>query len=432
MADSDSGAVVRPADRGDIQEVAALWCEAFPGRRTVAERARMLEMGGQYGGLETVLVARAADGSLSGACKIYRMTQRVTGVPMPMMGLAAVAVAPRARRRGLGARLCRHAMEAARTRGDLLSVLYPFRPDFYERLGWGLVGELHEYRFDAASLPRYDEARHVRPARDAADADAIATCYARVARRSNGPIERDRRIWGWRMAGEELGVREPVSEAGVASRRSGIILFDRDGVTGYAFLRRRGDRVDVREMVAESEESYRGLLGRIARQADRWALVRHAARIEERLGDRLTDPRPPGSGRARELYFPTARLIRGPMLRLLNVPGALPLRRYFDADPDRPRDETIVDILLADQQMEANAGLWRLRVLDGAGRVEDSAGPPADVRLETDATTFARIFAGDLAPSDAARLGRATVAGDCGVLDAVFATRERFWLLDEF
>lgn len=34
--------------------------------------------------------------------------------------------------------------------------------------------------------------------------------------------------------------------------------------------------------------------------------------------------------------------------------------------------------------------------------------------------------------SDAARVGRATVRGDVSLMDGVFATSERFWLLDEF
>lgn len=425
-------AEIRPAAADDVAEVAALWCEAFPGRRTVAERARMLETGGRYGGLETALVARGPDGDLLAACKIYRMTQRITGVAIPMMGLAAVAVATHARRQGLGARLCRHAADVARDRGDVVSVLYPFRPDYYERLGWGLAGELHEYRFSTAMLPDAEEARHVRRARSADDADAIAACYGRVATRSNGPLERDDRVWAWRLADEELGVRAPEPEQGTGARRRGALVFDRDGVAGYALVRRTGERVDIRELVAETEEAYRGLLGYLARHADRWRLGRHTARPEERFGDRLLDPRPPGSGRARSLYFPTARVVRGPMLRLLDLPGALRLRRYFDAAPASSPREVILDIFLGDRQIEQNNGPWRLRIQEGGVEVGPAGGELAEHRIAADAATFARIFAGDLSPTDAVRLGRASVAGDGVLVDAAFATRERFWLLDEF
>jgi predicted acetyltransferase len=438
---------VRYARAEDIQEVAELWCEAFPSRRTVDERVRMLTDGGRYGGLETTLVARA-ESRLAGACKIYRLAQRIVGVAMPAMGLAAVAVAPTERRRGVGAFLCARAMEVARGRGDAISTLYPFRPDYYERLGWGLVGELHDYRFRTAALPRYDEARAVRSARMPADADAIAACYARVAAGSNGPIERDARVWDYRLAGEELGVRPvepgaiPAGGTGGAGARDHVVVHDRGGVTGYALLRsvRRpgADSLHVRELVAETEEAYRGILGHIARRSDRWPQARHTARIEEAFGDRLADPRPPAAGGGRSLSFPTAHIPRGPMLRILDVPRALGLRRYFDAGAGQPEGGVAIEVTVDDTHLPENRGPWLLRITGGAATVTADAAtgaaatPATDARLATDAPTLARIFAGDLAPRRAAAMGRAAIAGDGGVLDAAFATRQRFWLLDEF
>jgi predicted acetyltransferase len=472
MAEIVTDTTIRPAATADIEAVAQLWCQAFPGKRTVAERARMLQSGGRYGGLETVLVARDGADQLLAACKIYRLTQHIAGVAMPMMGLAAVAVAPAARRQGLGARLCTRAMEAARERGDVISTLYPFRADYYERLGWGLVGELHEYRFRPRELPAYEEGRHVRAARGEADAEAIAACYARVAARSNGPIARDARIWAYRLAGEELGVRwlapgagamgalglaggpgsaslpasagarEPAGAPalpGSSGRRRGrVVVYDRGGVTGYVLLSRpRQDAagvatIQIRELIAESEEAYRGLLGYLARNADRWHVARHTARIEERLGDRLADPRPPAAPSARSLYFPTARVIRGPMLRVLDVPGALGMRRYFDADNRPPEDPISVEVAVEDEQIEENRGPWTLRLEGDTARVEPGADPTALARIRTDPATLARIFAGELSPGTAAMLGRATTTGDVPLLGRVFATRERYWLLDEF
>ena len=85
---------VRPAEPDDIRPLAELWHDAFPGERTVGQRIRMLETGGRYGGLETVMVADEPGHGIVGAAKIYRMTEFIAGAPMPMMGLAAVAMAP--------------------------------------------------------------------------------------------------------------------------------------------------------------------------------------------------------------------------------------------------------------------------------------------------------------------------------------------------
>jgi predicted N-acetyltransferase YhbS len=451
MARTQTDLVIGPAQPRDIPDIAALWTEAFPGTRSAAERARLLETGGRYGGLETTLVAHRPAGPLVGACKIYPMTQYIGGVAMRMMGLAAVAVDPSARREGIGARLCVRAMEAARARGDVISTLYPFRADYYRRLGWGLVGELHEYGFLTSALPRYPDSRHVRPARGAADARDIAACYDRAVARSTGPIERDPTVWGYRLYGEEFATG-PLAASGVpasvpepSGQGSFAVVFDRGGVCGYALLHGsassepRESRLRIRELVAETEEAYRGLLGYIAGRSDRWPVGRYAARPEERFGDRLPDPRRHGAPPRRSLHFSTAQILRGPMLRILDVPRALGLRRYFGASPAASRRSADLDISVADPQVKANTGTWRVRIRGGDATVEPLAGPRGDpeyeaagVRLEVDASTLARIFTGEWPVGRAATLGAARVTGDPDLADAAFATRERFWLLDEF
>src|SRR5690606_42029006 len=83
-------------------------------------------------------------GRVIGACRAYRRSEHLGGPTVPMLGLAAVATAPNARRRGVGRALCREAIRLGRERGDVVSVLYPARPAFYRALGWGLVGELQD------------------------------------------------------------------------------------------------------------------------------------------------------------------------------------------------------------------------------------------------------------------------------------------------
>ena len=67
--------------------------------------------------------------------------------------MSGVAVAPDFRRRGLGRSLCAKALREGRQRGDVLSLLYPFRVSFYVGLGYTLAGEMHHYRFRPADLP---------------------------------------------------------------------------------------------------------------------------------------------------------------------------------------------------------------------------------------------------------------------------------------
>lgn len=406
---------LRAAIPADIQALAELWDQAFPGERTISERARQLELGIPYGGIESVWVLEDA-GRLVGTFKALRFREYIAAAPLAMLGLAAVAVATDARRRGLGRRLCQDAIRVGRERGDLVSALYPFRPDFYHALGWGLTGELHEFCFRADALPDAPARRHVRAA-TAADRAAIADCYARVAARSNGPIARAERAWD-----HHLG-------------QTRACVYDDGRTRGYLLARYGRDRapeartLHIHELLAEDDVAYGGLLAWIACQRDQWPRVRYQARAAELLALRLRDPRPPGYRPARRLWFPTARVLRGPMIRVLDVAGALAARTRWGE-----RDHALtLRIEVQDAEVPENRGPWILEIERTGAHVRRAQGTArAHAGLATDAATFAQIYAGELLPSAAARLGRAQIEGAADAIDRAFRVHEPFWLLDEF
>ncbi|HEX6938649.1 MAG TPA: GNAT family N-acetyltransferase [Longimicrobiales bacterium] len=407
----------RNAEPSDTQALAALWTQAFPGRRTLADRLRQLETGIPYGGIESAWIAEER-GRMVGAFRAYRLVEHMAGAMLPMLGLAAVATAADARRRGVGRALCRHALRIGRERGDVLSVLYPFRPAFYHALGWGTVGELHAYRFATDALPDHPEAAGVRPA-GAGDRDAIAACYARVAARSNGPIRRDAGAWTHHLGGR-----------GVYA-----FVFEDSEVTGYAlvhFGRARapgGATLRVRELVAEDEAARRGLLGWIAAQRDQFHVVRYDARPDERLDLLLSEPRPPRPRPVRPLWYPVARRIRGPMLRVLDVPAALAAERRWGGPPGVA---LTLEIEVHDDEVPENRGPWEVTIEDDRARVHPRRRSGYDARLAIGAPAFAQVYAGELDPSTAARLGLATIEGAADALDRAFRPGSPFWLLDEF
>jgi predicted acetyltransferase len=330
-----------------------------------------------------------------------------------MAGLAAVAVAPWARRRGVARHLCEHALKSARERGAVLSTLYPFRPDFYERLGWGFAGELHAYRFRPEHL-RAHGGTDVDLATDS-ELDAVRNCYARVAKGSNGLIDRPEPVWRRILAPADLHV---------------YIRRTADTIDGYMIVRYGrnappGERqLWIRELVAESPAAYESLLGWVSLQRDLWRVVRYDATPDEAFAHRLTDPRPPGFRNTRWLWTPVARVIRGPMVRLLDVPKALEARTVWG--DDRP---VTFDLLIDDPQLPANHGPFRVDFDGSRARVVEGTGAPLVFR--SNASVIARVFVGEMLPSIAVRLGLAVCDGDVYALDRVFRSRS-FRLLDEF
>jgi predicted acetyltransferase len=405
--------MIRSAERQDTDELAALWARAFPGERTVEQRIAELEMGGVYGGMETAWLAER-DGRTVGAFRAYALTQHMHGGEHRMMGLAAVAVDETARRRGVGAELCRHAVHVARERGDVLSVLYPFRPAFYEALGWGTTGELHAYRFRPESLAVAGggDVRHA----TADDAAAIAGCYAVALRTSNGLIRRTPRVWRHHLDGD-----------GVHAYVTGD-----DGVDGYVLVRfgqtpSPDDRqMYVREIVAANDRAYVTLLGWIAAQRDAWRVIVYEATPDEQFVHRLSEPRPPGFLNVRNLWAPVARIVRGPMLRILDVPRALAGRREWGpAAPLQFRLE------VTDTIVRENEGPFTVD-FDGDAVGVSRGGGGAGPLLRMPVHVLAQVWAGEFGLLDALRLGRAEADGDATRVHTLFRASRCFRLLDEF
>src|SRR5262249_36893578 len=149
------------------------------------ERAAGLER------LEGVFV----DGRLVAMAGALGLGQWFGGRSVPMGGLRAVAVRVEQRGRGHATRAVRAALAAMRARGEVISTLYPQVVHPYRRLGWELAGTLFFRMVTPAAL------RAIAPSsiavRRATDADRarLRACYDRVARTTNGFVDRTDGRW---------------------------------------------------------------------------------------------------------------------------------------------------------------------------------------------------------------------------------------------
>jgi predicted acetyltransferase len=348
--------VIRPAARDDASKLGQLWARAFPGERSAAERTEgLLEGIDLRGGIETAFIGEV-EGRVAGAFRAYRLETHLFGRPIPALGLAAVAVSASFRRKGIGAALCREAIRIGRERGDLLSILYPFRVDFYRRLGWALAGSFHRFRFAPESLPLFPERAGVRLLEPGERAPAIPELYDALLPRRHGLLSRSPTFWKDLDDPDRL-----VVGVGDGPLEGAAILRSRQG------SRREEAEVRLEEVHLSGPESYRAILGWVSAQRDQWRRVTWDALPGERLHDVLADPRRPHSPDRRGLWFEGERVLRGPMVRILHLEG---LGRTLGTVPG-------ARIELHDPVLESESGAW-VGTEDG-GLVRESAevGPGA-------------------------------------------------------
>lgn len=412
--------IFRPALPDEVDEIARLVSHSFPSAARGHSWWEEFLTNGPLGGLEALWVGEE-NGRLVAACQLLWLRQWIAGTPLRVMGLGSVAIAPTHRRRGLATRLLTAGFDHARERGDVGSVLFPFRASYYESLGYGLSGEAHQYQVPPPVLPDdKEERRRVRLVDSESDEAAMRAVYAEGARRQTGQLERSERAWRGVWGRED---------------QAGVVYWGESGeAEGYAIVRYRAD-LPITERFLEVDErmwltlpAQRGIYAWLSSLGDQWREIVYRAHPEEGFGDRINEPRlpllaNPGWG----LWFPSATLLRGPMFRLLDVSEALAQRALVgDA-------ELTLGLEVEDDQVEENRGPWRVRISDGRMEVEPLDGVRVDAYLSLPIETLSRIFVGALAPWQAVAGGLAVIDRPeyIQVLDRAFHL-PRPWTFDRF
>jgi len=368
---------IRRATEADVQDLANLWALAFPGERSAEDRARGLREGGAWGGVENCWVA-TSEGRLDGAFRTLPLVMHLLGRPVPTLGVAAVAVAPHARRRGLGAHLCRTALRIGRDQGDLLAALYPFRTDFYARLGFALAGELHRYRFPPEALPAFDGVDRVQVCSD--PPGRLPALYDALLPSAHGLVVRSRKRWEAILSASPV-VFEIHAGGSTGLDRGEVGL---DGTLGGYLLgslrklpRGAGLEFRITEFLAADLDSYRAALGWLSCQRDAWRQVTLDTLPGEQFHGLLAHPQLAGTSNARVLWFPSATILRGPMVRILDTGGLLELLE--------PARGTVLD--LEDPEVPENRGRWEVST-DGSAGVRRTGEPGPDALDIADASAL--------------------------------------------
>ena len=334
------------------------------------------------------------DGRIAGQLRVRPYGQLFGGRPVPMGGIAGVAVAPEARGRGVAQALLDAAVPAARDDGQVVSALYPTALPLYRSRGWELAGVLEDLSVTPSRLGTVGPAGDVE-LRSAGPDDLgdLHRCYQEVAAAQDGMLDRD---------GPSFSLPD---------------VLDLDLVTmcpsrGYLTATRRSDHLKVHDLVALDQEVGRALLHSLSSWGG----------FLERIDIRPTDPRPlavlASGGLAGDVH------VTPWMLRVVDLPGAVSARGWPAAARMR---NGAVDLDVTDVWAPWNAGRWRLVVEEGEVRCEP--GGAGTIRLQ--ARGLGPWFASGT-PCTALRRAGLLDGHDTGLLDALVAGRGAPRMADYF
>jgi predicted acetyltransferase len=341
----------------------------------------------------------AFDGAaLVGSARYLDLVQWWHGRPLPMAGVAGVKVAPHEQGRGVGRLLVTVLLEQMAASGYPLSALFPATAPLYRSLGWELAGGRYE-----ATVP----ARSLRTLRSPDPA------IASPGPGGNGSVFRPA---GPADAAEMIAVLSRLHAAGIDC---GPVTFDvpqlttmlsddvylylaPDGVLCYRWNTAQGEML-VYCAAAGSAASTRAL----------WSIVSSHGTVVSGVRA-VVSPADPVTWLTAEPDVTLARAEQW-MLRLLDAPAAIAGRGFPAAA------SLSVPLAVADPQLPANSGDWRLEVSGGAAALTPAApGPAAPLRLG--ARGLAALYAGTpLATLRRAGLAAGGTPDGDAALDTAFA-----------
>lgn len=315
---------------------------------------------------------------LLGGMRLFDFTLNLRGAQVPVGGVGLVAVHLLHKKEHVAKELIEYFLRHYHQRGAALTTLYPFRPDFYKKMGFGYGTRQNQYRIKPASFPRGSSREHV-VYLTAADALRLQACYQRYFERTHGMIARP----------------QPLFVQMLENPEARLVGVERDGelraYMSFSFKPVQPDNFLVNdfvinELVYEDAEALLELLTFINSQADQFQTVLFNTQDEFFL-HLLFDPRN-GSGNLVGLFHDSNTQGVGIMYRVLDV------RRIFEQlrDHNFAGQTCKLKLTLTDSFFPQNNGSTIVHVVDGAAHLPNS--DEADVEVQLDVADFSSLLMG--------------------------------------
>lgn len=282
-----------------------------------------------------------------------------------------------------------------RERGAAITALYPFRPDFYNQMGYGYGGKLWQYRFSPASLPSGADKSHI-DYLNVNDKEELLACFDRYMSRTHGLMAKAafevRRLLE-NPAMRIVGYRE-------GNQILGYLAFTFQPVPNGNFLQ---NDVQIEELVYDSPLVLAELLAFLRSQADQIGTIIYTS-PDPNWHFLLSDPRN-GSGRILpSVCHENATQGLGAMVRIIHA------RRFFTSLPDHDfGGQTVrLNLSLRDTFLPENDGAFIVNFEQGRGRV--SPDDRSDVTVRLDIANFSSLALGAITFRELMNYGLAEIS----------------------
>ncbi|MEJ2752670.1 MAG: GNAT family N-acetyltransferase [Chloroflexota bacterium] len=348
-------------------------------------------------------------GEMRGVMRWHDFKMNFFGRPTLAGGLGGVAVDLLHKKEKVAAEMVQAFLRNYKDAGSPLAALYPFRPDFYRRMGFGYGTPMQHYRFTPASLPQgpsKSDLVYLEPG----DGQKMHDCYKRFYLRTHGIMARQTRFW-------DAALNDPGSQiigVNTNGRLSGYVVISFEKGRHDNFM---SNAMHIHELIYDTADDLSRLLTFLQSQADQIESITYNTQ-DDAFYHLLRDPRADaGAMLPFTIAHENSKRGLGIMYRVLNVPRLFEMLEHHNFGGV----SCCVRIDLGDSFFRENEGSYLVDVRDGEARVLGDALP--EVVLSLDVAEFSSLVISAASLRKLAAYGLATISDDAYLdrLDRMFS-----------
>jgi predicted acetyltransferase len=398
----------------DRESLFTISMNAYPGANfhTPDGRERFDKMfDGFQAGSATGFYGVYRDGELQGSMGLFDYTMNLRSAAVDIGGVGFVAVDLAHKKERVAFDLIQNFVRLYRERGATMTALYPFRPDFYYKMGYGPGTPQNEYRIATSTLPKGDKSKVAFVKAD--QRPLIEECYDRAWQKTHGLFKRLGYQWDQQFSRPEL-------------RK--VAYFHEGQVQGYLFFafvsndpnNRLNNSLEVRELVYENREALAQLMAFLQSQADQVNRVIFHTQDED-FRFLFDDPRNHTEHMIPSVYHETNVQGTGLMYRVVDTPGVWRLLSnvHFDVA------DCTIRFNVADTFLPENDGSVLVRFRDGYPSLIENG--EADIEVSLGVAEFSSLLMGTVRFSSLYLYKRVEIAQPDAVetIDRLFAVAKK-------
>lgn len=335
------------------------------------------------------------DNNLCGSMRFYDFKMNLLSTEIKAGGIGLVAVALLHKKEKIAKTILTEFINYYKNNGTSLVMLYPFRPDFYKKMGFGFGTSINQYKVKPCNLPKVSSKSNIHFIKEE-DIPHLLECYTRVYEKTNGLLEKYEfnfiRIF-----------KNPNSKI--------IAYKNHNSIQGYMIFEfvSGNDKnlmindIIVNDFIFENVNALNEMMTFLNSQNDQIRYVIFNIQDED-FRFLLEDPRNDSTNLLAPVYHECSMQGTGIMYRVIDVPGIFSELKNHNFN----KENCTVKITVMDSFINSNDGSVIVNFKDGFPLV--STAEDYNVEIELDIADFSSLITCAVTFKSLYKYGRATIS----------------------